>query len=193
MNLLLSCFLYQLYHLKDAPKCRFCCEFLCSRSQSRQSAKLFLQSSELGLPQPPTHMRVCPPHPVLGGGAHSLAGEGVGVSQFRRGDRHCGTHYIYVLCVLGISVVQVLQKFRSMSCAWLRSIGVSVHGSVFQILNIYYLTRGAHFVTLSSFCFCLPLVIDKEREVACKLLLTNSILTSIFCNTEYTEKNETAA
>jgi hypothetical protein len=31
------------------------------RSQSRQSAKLFLQSSELGLLQPLTRRRVCPP------------------------------------------------------------------------------------------------------------------------------------
>jgi hypothetical protein len=48
--------------------------------QSRQSAKLFLQSSELELPQPLTRRRVCPPTPhppVLGGGAHSLA-RGVG-------------------------------------------------------------------------------------------------------------------
>ncbi len=41
--------------------------------QSRQSARLFLQSSELGLPQPLTRRRVCsPPHPLVpGGGAHS--------------------------------------------------------------------------------------------------------------------------
>jgi hypothetical protein len=41
--------------------------------QSRQSAKRFLKSSELGLPQPLTCRRVC-----LGGRAHSLAREGVG-------------------------------------------------------------------------------------------------------------------
>ncbi len=35
---------------------------------------------------------------VLGGGAHSLARKGVGESQFRRGDIHCGILYIYVLC-----------------------------------------------------------------------------------------------
>jgi hypothetical protein len=51
-------------------------------TQSRQSAKLFLKSSELGLPQPLTRRRVCP---VLGGGAHSLARDGLGESQFRRG------------------------------------------------------------------------------------------------------------
>ncbi len=44
-------------------------------AQSRQSAKLFLQSLELGLPQPLTSRRVCPPPFGSGGGAHSLAGE----------------------------------------------------------------------------------------------------------------------
>jgi hypothetical protein len=43
--------------------------------QSRQSARLFLQSSELRLPHPLTRRRVCPPL-VQGEGAHSLAGEG---------------------------------------------------------------------------------------------------------------------
>jgi hypothetical protein len=67
-------------------------------SHSRQSAKLFLQSSELGLHQP-LKPPVCPP-PLLvpGGGAHSLAREGVREYQFRRGDIHCGTLYMYVLC-----------------------------------------------------------------------------------------------
>jgi hypothetical protein len=56
----------------------------------------------LGLPKPLPRRRVCPPPPppVLGGGAHSLAREGLGESQFRREDIHCGTLYIYVLCVL---------------------------------------------------------------------------------------------
>jgi hypothetical protein len=68
-------------------------------AQSRQSAKLFLKSSELRLPQPLTRRRVplpLPPPPVLGGGAHSLAREGLGESQFRRGDVHCGTLYIHI-------------------------------------------------------------------------------------------------
>jgi hypothetical protein len=46
-------------------------------------------------PQTLSRRRVCPP---LGGGAHSLAREGLGESQFRRGDIHCGTLYTYVLC-----------------------------------------------------------------------------------------------
>ncbi len=68
---------------------KFC---LSSGSQSRQSAKLFLQSSESGLPQPLTRRRVCPSPPVLWGGAHSLAREGLVEYQFRRGDIHCGIH-----------------------------------------------------------------------------------------------------
>jgi hypothetical protein len=65
-----------------------------------QSSKLFLQSSELELPQPLTRRRVCPPSPpqILGEGAHSLAREGLGDTQFRLGDINCGTLYIYVLC-----------------------------------------------------------------------------------------------
>jgi hypothetical protein len=39
-----------------------------------QSAKLFLQSSDLGLPQPLTRRRVCPPSPGSGGRG-TLAGE----------------------------------------------------------------------------------------------------------------------
>ncbi len=73
-----------------------------SGSQRRQSAKLFfLQSSELKLPHPLSRRRVCPPpHPLVRGRAHSLAGEGLGESQFRRGDIHCGALYIKVLCDL---------------------------------------------------------------------------------------------
>ncbi len=61
--------------------------------------KLFLQSSELGLPHPD----FVPPPFGSWGGTHSLAvaGEGVGGSQFGRGERHCGTLGIYVpVCTL---------------------------------------------------------------------------------------------
>jgi hypothetical protein len=45
-------------------------------------------SPVVGIGIPPT------PHPQFPGvGAHSLAKEGVGESQFRRGDIHCGTMY----------------------------------------------------------------------------------------------------
>ncbi len=40
---------------------------LYGHAQRRQSAKLFLQSSELRLPQPLTRRRVCPPPPGSGG------------------------------------------------------------------------------------------------------------------------------
>ncbi len=42
--------------------------------QSRQNARLFLQSSEFGVPQPP-HPQASLPPPLV---AHSLAGEGTG-------------------------------------------------------------------------------------------------------------------
>ncbi len=43
--------------------------------QSRQSAKLFLQSSELGLPQPLNRRRVFPPPPPRFWGGGTLAGQ----------------------------------------------------------------------------------------------------------------------
>ncbi len=59
-------------------------------------------SQIIGIGTPPTpHLQASGLPPVLGGGAHSLAREGLGESQFRRGDTHCGTLYVYryVLCV----------------------------------------------------------------------------------------------
>jgi hypothetical protein len=53
----------------------------------------------IGTPPTPHPRASCAPSPLVpGGGAHSLAREGLGESQFRRGDVHCGTIYIYVLC-----------------------------------------------------------------------------------------------
>jgi hypothetical protein len=49
-----------------------------STSQSRQDAKPFLQSSELGPPPPPHPQASLSPPMVQGGGAHSLGGEGRG-------------------------------------------------------------------------------------------------------------------
>jgi hypothetical protein len=69
--------------------------------EHRQSARPFLQSSELGLPHAPTHPQASlAPTLVPNGGrvAHSLAGEGVGESQFRRGDIHCDTLYMCTSC-----------------------------------------------------------------------------------------------
>jgi hypothetical protein len=73
-----------------------------SPAKCRQSAKFFLQSSKLRLPHPLTHRRVCFPSFDSGRDTHSLRERG-GRSQFRRGDRHCGTlgtvpTYICTLC-----------------------------------------------------------------------------------------------
>ncbi len=69
--------------------------------QIRQSAKLFLQSLELGLPQPLTHTRVSPPPLTLwfrGEGHTHWRERAVRESQFQRGDIHCGTLDMYVIC-----------------------------------------------------------------------------------------------
>ncbi len=109
--------------------------------QSRQSAKLSLKSSELGLPKPLTRRRVCPPPGSGGRDMHStLARErGLGESQFQRGDIHCGTLYIYVLCALhhglinykntqtlnvvftgGYTVIEFTDRRYSQSCWYFR-------------------------------------------------------------------------
>ncbi len=61
--------------------------------------QVYVPASELGLPHPLTRRRVSPPL-IPCRGAHSLAGEGVGGSQFRRGDVRCGTLYVYMYSVL---------------------------------------------------------------------------------------------
>ncbi len=64
--------------------------------------------------------------PLLGGGANSLAREGLGESQFRRGDIHCGTLYIYVLCdhhhqteAVGRTCLAVLYSTEEFPSMWL--------------------------------------------------------------------------
>ncbi len=54
-----------------------------------------------------------PPPRTGGGGAHSPAGEGLGESQLRRGDIHCGTLYIYVLC--GVTEAKLRENLSSLA------------------------------------------------------------------------------
>jgi hypothetical protein len=83
-----------------------------------QSAKLFLQSSELGLPQPLTRGRVPPPPPpVLGGGAHSLAREGLGESQLG---------YVYITCSGPIEQNRIIYFFKLLEGIGLLGVRVSV-------------------------------------------------------------------
>jgi hypothetical protein len=57
--------------------------FLLYIAQSRQSTRLFLQSSELGPPAPSTAGECVPPPPLVqGGGAHSPACEGVTIRSW---------------------------------------------------------------------------------------------------------------
>jgi hypothetical protein len=65
-----------------------------------QSARLYIQSSELGPPIPSPAGECVPPFTVVPGeGTPSLGGERVG-SQFQQGDRHCGNLGIYVTCIV---------------------------------------------------------------------------------------------
>jgi hypothetical protein len=63
-------------------------------AQSRQSAKLFLQRRTWDSPTPLGAGGCAPPPFGPGGRAHSLAAKGLGESQFRRGDTHCGALYM---------------------------------------------------------------------------------------------------
>jgi hypothetical protein len=72
-----------------------------SKSQSRQSTKLFLQSSELGSPPRHPHASVpsLPSPPLVrgGGGTHSLAGEGMKASRSNEGHIMWYARNIYVM------------------------------------------------------------------------------------------------
>jgi hypothetical protein len=82
-----------------------CTVVIVSGAGQTEYTRLFLQSSELGPSHPLIRKRVrLPPHFDLGGGTHSLAGEGVGESQFGRGDRHLRTLGIYVLCGIRVAL-----------------------------------------------------------------------------------------
>ncbi len=70
-------------------------------AQSGPSAMLFSSRRNWDSPNPSFAGEVPPPR--VWGEGHTRwreAREGLGESQFRRGDVHCGTLYIYVLCGL---------------------------------------------------------------------------------------------
>jgi hypothetical protein len=68
-----------------------------ARSQSRQSARLFLQSSELGLPQPLTHRRVRPLPLWFRGWEHTRLWERGGVPIWTSGQTLWYSRYICTL------------------------------------------------------------------------------------------------
>jgi hypothetical protein len=89
------------------------------RGLDRQSAKLFSSRWAWDSPNPsPAHESNPPPPPLVpGGGAHSLAREWVGESQFRRGDIDCGTPYMYV-CTLWFGPIEGHKWFFQLSSQW---------------------------------------------------------------------------
>ncbi len=69
------------------------------RWEHRVGRVLSFFSSRRNWDSPTPHPQASAPPPLWFQGKGTLAsGKGVGESQFRRGDIHCGTLYIYVLC-----------------------------------------------------------------------------------------------
>jgi hypothetical protein len=115
----------------------------------------------------PARRRACLPPLVRGGGeagTHSFAGEGVRGSQFQRGDRHCGTLGIYVLC--GQEFLPCLPRlfpFRFLMSTWLSSNCVasllqpSCYDSIIMIKKLPYLpdiipsSSGAYSIFVEDF------------------------------------------
>ncbi len=95
-------------------------------------------------PTPHTQVSVSPPLLIPGRGTHSLAGEGAGESQFRRGDMHCGTLYIHVLC----DVLHLLPPPLPPSKIWVES-RPNLHFFVYMFLA--WATHPLEFV----YCLCL--------------------------------------
>ncbi len=89
-------------HLVDFVAFTLCTCQTAVEAQIRQSARLFLQSSELGLPHPLIRSQVCPPFFGSGGRTYRIAGEGGGRgSQFGRGNRHWYYSAVYMYFVAG--------------------------------------------------------------------------------------------
>jgi hypothetical protein len=149
-----SAYLLMIYRLKIRQKCYSSSQFnnaaaggtekseyflgLAKRNslipQGRQSAKLYLQSSEWGLPQPLTRRQECPPPPRFGsGGRGTLAGERGGgrVPIPTRGHMYTEILYIFMYFVLHTLPFQFLP---------LQSIPSNPFISNFYLSNPYPLT-----------------------------------------------------
>ncbi len=100
------------------------------RAQSRQSAKLFPQSSELGPPHPLTRRRVCTPPPLVPGGGHTrLRERGWGSPNFDEGDRHCGT-LVYMYFVIFRGCINAVNLSRYRCCVTVALSGVGLFDSI---------------------------------------------------------------
>ncbi len=120
------------------------------RSQSRQSVKqikLFLQSSELGLPQHPTRRRVCPPTLWFWGEGHTRRRER-GWESPNSNERHTLWYSLY-LCTLWLrcfsrdwshkkakSIIWWRDKVSCVPDQWLPK-----KSQIFRPMNVMYLTK----------------------------------------------------
>jgi hypothetical protein len=88
-------------HLFDLVSFNLCtCQTAGNIEQSIESARLFLQSSELGLPHTPSHAGECGPLFGSGGRTHRIAGEGEegGPNSVEGTDTGTPGIHVYVLC-----------------------------------------------------------------------------------------------
>jgi hypothetical protein len=103
----------QKYLIEHFPKTRKKSLFIWTKSQSRQSAAFSPVVGNVTPPTPHPQASVLPPPPVLGGGAHLLASrEGLGESQFRRGDiQYTAVLFIYTYFVEKIKKTLNMQAY----------------------------------------------------------------------------------
>ncbi len=93
--------------------------FLLYIAQSRQSDGLFLQTSELGLPRPPTTGECVPSSFCSGGRAHSPAGEGVTLRSWcDRGNWPYGVKKISIKWLWPVKVTIKVIKRRLQVFWW---------------------------------------------------------------------------
>ncbi len=130
-----GCVSFHLSGKNDSQKLRT------AEPQRRQSVKLFLQSQELGLPQPLTHGRVCPTPLLPGEGERSLAREGVGESQFRH------TLFVYIYFVSRtITECTIMKIAYSVHCLNKRLLFVIF--SICKLLKLYVVTLSQKICSL---------------------------------------------
>jgi hypothetical protein len=117
---------------------------------------LSLFSSRWNWHSPTPRMCPTPPPLVPGGGAHSPEGEGVGGSQFRRGDIHCGTLGIYVCTLCAMAIVADVKGTLTLRSRMRKSLNVYVkEAAQSKKLARRRLDRNEH-VSYFLLCFLLP-------------------------------------
>jgi hypothetical protein len=160
-------------------------------AQSRQSAKLFLQSSELGLLHPFSRRRVCPhPHPLVRGGGHTrLRERGWGCPNSDEGT------YTAVLCECGPrgSWDQFFLNYRLLISSSYSLLGISVLSLLFNSFFLSLLHDSIFYLHFSSFHIYNSLTkLWRQHATLLVLLLSFSLqywLFSTYTTWDYVDQN----